>query len=205
MLSPQGDPARLGKSCVRCPPYPPHSSLPSHVQSTSLRLPSGHLFNSSQHQLLWTLPCECPQNLLDSPPWTVFSLISSTDTLSPWPGWVPLWIKLQVTFFHRLGLAELWTLSGGVQSLGPTLCDPMNCSTAGFPVLHYLPKLAQTHVYCVSDAIHLIFCHPLFLLLSILPSIKVFSNESALCQVAQVLEFQLQHQFFQWIFRIDFL
>ena len=30
----------------------------------------------------------------------------------------------------------------------PTLCDPMNCSTPGFPVLHYLPEFAQTHVYC---------------------------------------------------------
>ena len=33
------------------------------------------------------------------------------------------------------------------------LCDPMNCSTPGFPVLHYLPELAQTHVHWVSDAI----------------------------------------------------
>ena len=32
-------------------------------------------------------------------------------------------------------------------------CDPMDCSTPGFPVLHYLPKLAQTNVYRVSDAI----------------------------------------------------
>ena len=28
------------------------------------------------------------------------------------------------------------------------LCDPINCSTPGFPVLHYLPKFAQTHVHC---------------------------------------------------------
>ena len=34
-----------------------------------------------------------------------------------------------------------------------TLCDPMDCSTAGFPVLHHLRKLAQTHVLWVSDAI----------------------------------------------------
>ena len=33
------------------------------------------------------------------------------------------------------------------------LCDPMNCSTPGFLVLHYLLKFAQTHVHCVSDAI----------------------------------------------------
>ena len=35
----------------------------------------------------------------------------------------------------------------------PTLCDPMVCSTPGFPVLHHLPELAQTHVHGVSDAI----------------------------------------------------
>jgi len=41
----------------------------------------------------------------------------------------------------------------------PTLCDPMDCSTPGFPVLHYHPELAQTHVHRVCDAIQL--SHPL--------------------------------------------
>ena len=35
----------------------------------------------------------------------------------------------------------------------PTLCNPLNCSIPGFPVLHYLPEFAQTHVHWVSDAI----------------------------------------------------
>ena len=35
----------------------------------------------------------------------------------------------------------------------PPLCDPMNCSTLGFPVLHYFPELPQTHVHQVGDAI----------------------------------------------------
>ena len=35
----------------------------------------------------------------------------------------------------------------------PTLCDPMNCSTPGLPVHHQLPKLTETHVHRVSDAI----------------------------------------------------
>ena len=52
---------------------------------------------------------------------------------------------------------------------------------------------------------HLIHCHPLLLMPSIFPSIIVFSNVSALHQVVKVLELQLQHQSFQWIFRIDFL
>ena len=40
-----------------------------------------------------------------------------------------------------------------VPQLYLTLCDPMDCSTPGFPVLHHLPELAQTHVHRVSDAI----------------------------------------------------
>ena len=64
----------------------------------------------------------------------------------------------------------------------PTLCDPMDCSTPGLPVLHQLPELIQTHVHWVGDAIHhLILCRPLLLLPSIFPSIRVFSNESPLC------------------------
>ena len=35
----------------------------------------------------------------------------------------------------------------------PTLCGPMNCSTPGFPVLHYLPQFAQTHIHSVGDVI----------------------------------------------------
>ena len=60
------------------------------------------------------------------------------------------------------------------------LCNPMDCSTLHPPVLHHLPELAQTHVHWVSDAIHLVLCRPLLLLLSVFPSIRVFSNESAL-------------------------
>ena len=48
-----------------------------------------------------------------------------------------------------------------VAKSSPTLCNPMNCSTPGFPVLHYLLELAQTHVHWVSDATHhLILCCP---------------------------------------------
>ena len=64
----------------------------------------------------------------------------------------------------------------------PTLCDSINCSTPGLPVYHQLPESTQTHVHCVGDAIQP--SHPLsslLLLPSIFPSIRVFSNESALC------------------------
>ena len=39
-----------------------------------------------------------------------------------------------------------------------TLCDPMDCSTPGFPVLHQLPELAQAHVHRVGDRLSLCFC-----------------------------------------------
>ena len=68
-----------------------------------------------------------------------------------------------------------------VTQLSLTLWDPMDCSMPGFPVLHYLPEFAQTHVHWVKDAInHLILCRPLLLLPPMPPSIRVFSNESTL-------------------------
>ena len=51
----------------------------------------------------------------------------------------------------------------------------------GFPAHHQLPEFAQAHVIeSVIPSIHLILCHPLLLLPSIFPSIRVFSSESAL-------------------------
>ena len=68
-----------------------------------------------------------------------------------------------------------------VAKLCPTLWDSLDYSTAGFPVLHCLPEFAWTHVHCVGDAInHLILCHPLLLVLSFFPRIRVFSNELVL-------------------------
>ena len=66
-----------------------------------------------------------------------------------------------------------------ITQLCPTLCDPMDCSMPGLPVHYQLPKLAQTHVHRVGDAI-LILSRPLLLLPSIFSSIMVFSNESVL-------------------------
>ena len=54
----------------------------------------------------------------------------------------------------------------------------MDCSTPGFPVLHQLPEIAQTHVHQVGDAI--VLCCPLLLLPSVFPSIGVFSRELVL-------------------------
>ena len=63
----------------------------------------------------------------------------------------------------------------------PILCDPMDYCTPGFPVYHQLPEVAQTHVHWVNDVIQPSHpCHPLLLLPSIFPSIRVFCNESIL-------------------------
>ena len=57
----------------------------------------------------------------------------------------------------------------------------MNHSTPGLPVHHQLPECTQTmSIESVMPSNHLILCHPLLLLLSIFPNIRVFSNESAL-------------------------
>ena len=57
----------------------------------------------------------------------------------------------------------------------------MDCSTPGFPVLHHLLELAQTHVHWVSDALQPSYpLSSLLLLPSIFPSIRVFFNESVL-------------------------
>ena len=59
------------------------------------------------------------------------------------------------------------------------LHDPIDCSTPGFPVLHHLQSLLNMSIESVMPSNHLILCHPL-LLPSILPIIRVFSNDSAL-------------------------
>ena len=86
-------------------------------------------------------------------------------------------------------------------------CNSMDCSTPGLPVHHQLPEFTQTHVHRVSDAIQ-----PFHPLLSPSPPTFNLSQHQSLFkwvtsshQVAKVLEFQLQHQSFQWIFRTDFL
>ena len=62
----------------------------------------------------------------------------------------------------------------------PTLCDPMNCSTPGLPITNSQNSPKLMCIESVMPSSHLILCHPLLLLPSILPSIRVFPNESAL-------------------------
>ena len=91
--------------------------------------------------------------------------------------------------------------------LYPTLCNPMDSTTPGLLVLHYLPEFAQIHVHWVNDAIQP--SHPLLPpsppALNLSQHHGLFQWVGSLHQVAKVLELQLQHQSFQWIFRADFL
>ena len=88
-----------------------------------------------------------------------------------------------------------------------TFCNLTDCSMPGFPVLHYLPEFAQIHAHWVSDAIRL--SHPLLpssaLTFSLLQHRGLSQWIPSLYPEAKVLELQLQHQSFQWIFRVDFL
>ena len=101
--------------------------------------------------------------------------------------------------------AATWGFSS-VQLSRVRLCDPVDCSTPGLPVHHQLPEFTQTHVHWVSGAIQpfilLSPCPPTF---NLSPHRGLFQWVSSSHQVAKVLEFQLQHQSFQWIFRTDLL
>ena len=89
----------------------------------------------------------------------------------------------------------------------PTLCNPMNRSTPGLLVHHQLPESTQTHVHCVGYAIQP--SHPLSSpsppALNLSQHQGLFKWVSSSNQMAKVLEFQLQHQSFQWTPRTDLL
>ena len=65
--------------------------------------------------------------------------------------------QLNLAKIPRVGFTVWWTLLQtrfcSVAQLCPTLFDPMDCSTPAFPVLHYLPEFAQTHICWTSDVI----------------------------------------------------
>ena len=88
----------------------------------------------------------------------------------------------------------------------PTLHNPMDCNTPGLPIPHHLPEFAQVHVHCISDAFQP--SHPLTpfppAAFNLSQHQGLFQSVGSSHQVAKVLEFQLQHQSFQWIFRVDF-
>ena len=111
-----------------------------------------------------------------------------------------LWGSLR---FHKVH----FFFSSSVQSFICVFCDPMDCSTPGLPIHHHLLEFTQTRVHWVGDAIQPSHPRPS-------PSPPAFNLSqpqglfkwvSSSHQMAKVLEFQLQHQSFQWIFRTDLL
>jgi len=88
-----------------------------------------------------------------------------------------------------------------------TLCDPMNCSMPGLPVHHQLLESTQTHVHLVGDAIQPSYplSSPSSPALNLSQHQGLFRWVSSSHEVAKVLEFQLQHQCFQWTPRTDLL
>ena len=126
------------------------SYLPGHLCQWGHR-PDTHL---SLKMLCTLLKCFCSLRYIFH-----FSLISSRG-----PGAWTQPFRVWLLFSH---------------SSCPTLCNPMDCSTPGFPVLHHLPEFSQTHVHWVGDAIQP--SHPVvpFSPALNLSSIRVFSNESA--------------------------
>ena len=101
---------------------------------------------------------------------------------------IDMWVR-----FHSVpSLSHICFPFSSVAQSCPTLCNPMNHSMPGLPVhtnSWSSPKLMS--IKSVMPSSHLILCCPLLLLPSIPPSIRVFSNESTLHEVAKVLEFQL--------------
>ena len=98
------------------------------------------------------------------------------------------WRHCPYFYYYSERLFLLWVIQTffpyccWVAQLCPTLCHLMDCSLPGFSVLHHPLELAQTHVHWICDATqqsHLLLS--LLLLSSIFPSIRVFSNEPALC------------------------
>ena len=93
---------------------------------------------------------------------------------------------------------------GSVAKSCVVLRNRRNCSPPGFPILHYLLEFAQTYVHRVGNVIQP--SHPLFLPSSLNLSQHQghFQWVTSLHQVVKVLELQLHHESFQWIFRVDF-
>ena len=129
-----------------------------------------------------------------------------------WPSCAPIKLSLWKQTAGLIGVSWQFVNSCSscccysVPKSSLTLCDPMNSNMPGFPVLHYLLEFVQTHVLWVGDAIQPSHLLPLPSSALNLPQHQGFFQwVSSLHQVAKIEELQLQHQSFQWIFRVDFV
>ena len=90
----------------------------------------------------------------------------------------------------------------GCCSVSPSALWLQDCSTPGFSVLRHLPELAQTHVHWIGEP-SCALPSPSPPALNLSQHQGLFQWVDSLHQVAKILE--LQHQYFQWVFRVDFL
>ena len=161
-------------------------------------------------------------SLTPKPQWYPNSPISSAvpdvgSALPPWLEWSchpihtlvwesPLHIQYSHIWLFTTLCFKLQKSCCSVTQSCLTLWDPMDCNTPGLPVHHQLPELVQIIVHQVGDAIQ-----PSRPLSSPSPAFNpsqhqgLFKWVSSSYQVPKILEFQLQQQAFQWIFRTDFL
>ena len=133
--------------------------------------------------------------------WTTKSHLKSLTVTCGY--WLMYWINKN----NRMLSSLYKVIFSSVAQLCPTLCDPMYRSRPGLPVHHQLLESTQTRVRWVSDAIQP--SHPLSSpsppALNFSQHQGLFQRVSSLHQVAKLLEFQLQHQSFQWTPRNDLL
>ena len=134
----------------------------------------------------------------ENPPWKTGENIPSHNPKTK----VEKWPANRMQYGLGEGILEQCCCCSFSQSC-PTLHDPLDCSMPGLPVPHYLLEFAQVHVHCVGDAVQpfqrILWC-PLPLLPSAFPASGAFPMKS---QKTKIQELQLQHQTFQWIFRVD--
>ena len=186
----------------------------SHWQLASYKLCLHH-----RQALFWFRACplssllilaiiSCPQKLEGILEIIWFNLTCLMD----WGGWGPETCHLPkvtqlICCWIRALVGVLSSCCCSVAQSSPDLWDPMDGSTPGFPVHHQLPEFTQTHVHWVSDTIQP--THSLSLpslpAFNLLQLLGLFQWADSSHQVAKILELQLQHQSFQWIFRTDFL
>jgi len=139
--------------------------------------------------LIWQLQCQALDHYAICLPTLSYTKVSVTvvHVLAVFSGCLTVCCCCSVT-------KSYWTL------------QPHGLSTPDFPFLHYFPEFAQTHVSWVHDAIPQ--SHPLLpaspLTLNISQHQGLFQWVGSSHQMAKVLELQLQHPSFQWIFRVDF-
>ena len=144
--------------------------------------------------MLIFLRSRCPAGVIDKrdfpsawkgvPPSNTYSVVEILLRQTPgaWLYWILLEVKWSVAEIYNAFVFIHSLICCSVAQLCPTLCNLMDCSTPGFPVLPCFPELAQIHVpiESVMPSSHLILCHPLLLLLlQSFPGSGSFPNVSA--------------------------